>query len=122
MDETINESPEGLHQQAKSDGMAQAYKLHKNIGQIQDKVKRVQDEIKRTHLAAKLAFIGTLVVYFVFIWSLYVADLWGFATWLKANLSEVVALPVFAVLGVTLPLAMAFIQPVGYDHLAYYVT
>lgn len=122
MDETINESPEGLHQQAKPDGMAQAYKLHKNIGQIQDKVKRVQDEIKRTHLAAKLAFVGTLVVYFVFIWSLYIADLWGFATWLKANLSEVVALPVFAVLGVTLPLAMAFIKHVGYDHLAYYDT
>ena len=51
-------------QAPKPDGMAQAYKLHKNIGQIQDKVKRVQDEIKRTHLAAKLAFVGTLVVYF----------------------------------------------------------
>ena len=109
-------------QAPKPDGMAQAYKLHKNIGQIQDKVKRVQDEIKRTHLAAKLAFVGTLVVYFVFIWSLYIADLWGFATWLRANLSEVVALPVFAVLGVTLPLAMAFIKHVGYDHLAYYDT
>ena len=66
--ETKSEPSEGLHQHAKSDGMAQAYKLHKNIGQIQDKVKRVQDEIKRTHLAAKLAFVGTLVVYFVFIW------------------------------------------------------
>jgi ABC-type polysaccharide/polyol phosphate export permease len=120
--ETINESPEGLHQQAKSDGMAQAYKLHKNIGQVQEKINRVKGELKRTHLAAKFAFIGTLIVYFVFIWSLYIADLWGFATWLRANLSEVVALPVFAVLGVTLPLAMAFIKHVGYDHLAYYDT
>jgi hypothetical protein len=109
-------------QSPKPDGMAQAYKLHKNIGQVQEKINRVKGELKRTHLAATFAFIGTLIVYFVFIWSLYIADLWGFATWLRANLSEVVALPVFAVLGVTLPLAMAFIKHVGYDHLAYYDT
>ena len=71
-------------------------------------------------IAIRLAFIGTTLVYFIFIWSLYINDLWGFATWLEANKSEVFALCVLSVLGVTMPIAMAYIKSIAYHHLALY--
>ena len=101
-------------------GVALAYTLHKNIGQVQEEIQKVKAEVKTAHFAERVAFVGTLVVYFVFIWGLYINDLWGFATWLDANRSEVFALPVFAVLGLSLPLAMAYIKSVAYHHLALY--
>ena len=103
-----------------ADGVAAAYKLHKTIESTHAKIQRVKHEIGKTILAEKFAFVGTLVVYFVFIWSLYINDLWGFATWLDKNRHEVFAIPVFAVLGISLPLAMAYIKSIAYDHLARY--
>ena len=100
--------------------VAAVYKLHKTIESTNEKIARVEAEIRKTHLAERFAFIGTLTVYFVFIWSLYINDLWGFATWLEANRHEVFAIPVFAVLGISLPLAMAFIKSIAYHHLALY--
>ena len=100
--------------------VAAVYKLHKTIESTNEKIARVQAEIRKTHLAENFAFVGTLVVYFVFIWSLYINDLWGFATWLDANRHEVFAIPVFAVLGISLPLAMAYIKSIAYNHLALY--
>ena len=100
--------------------VAAVYKLHKTIESTNEKIARVQAEIRKTHLAENFAFVGTLVVYFVFIWSLYINDLWGFATWLEANRHEVFAIPVFAVLGISLPLAMAYIKSIAYNHLALY--
>ena len=100
--------------------VAAVYKLHKTIESTNEKIVRVQAEIRKTHLAERFAFIGTLTVYFVFIWSLYINDLWGFATWLEANRHEVFAIPVFAVLGISLPLAMAYIKSIAYNHLALY--
>lgn len=103
-----------------SSDVATAYKLHKHIESTHEKIQRVQAEIKKTHLAENFAFIGTLLVYFVFIWGLYVNELWGFYTWLVQNLTEVFALPIFAALGITLPLAMAYIKSIAYHHLALY--
>ncbi len=100
--------------------VAGAYKLHKTIESTHEKIQRVQDEIRKTNLAERFAFIGTLLVYFVFIWGLYVNELWGFYTWLEKNLTEVFALPIFAALGITLPLAMAYIKSIAYHHLALY--
>ena len=78
-------------------------------------VKRV--EVKTVRFIEWAAFVGTVVVYLAFIGGLYINDLWGFALWLKANLSEAFALPVFVVLGVTLPLAVACIKSVVYRSL-----
>ncbi len=103
-----------------SSDVATAYKLHKHIESTHEKIQRVQAEIRKTHLAENFAFIGTLLVYFVFIWGLYVNELWGFYTWLVKNLTEVFALPIFAALGITLPLAMAYIKSIAYHHLALY--
>ena len=72
---------------------------------------------KAGYLAERVALVGTLVVYLVFIGGLYINDLWGFAMWLKANLSEAFALSVFVVLGVTLPLTVAYIKSVVYRYL-----
>ena len=103
-----------------SQDVAGAYRLHKAIEQTHKKIERVRSELSNTHWTEKSAFIGTFLVYFVFIWGLYVSELWGFATWLKANLSETLALPVFAVLGVTLPYSMAKIKSIVYEHIALY--
>ena len=103
-----------------SQDVAGAYRLHKVIEQTHKKIERVRSELSNTHWTEKSAFIGTFLVYFVFIWGLYVSELWGFATWLKANLSETLALPVFAVLGVTLPYSMAKIKSIVYEHIALY--
>ena len=78
-------------------------------------VKRV--EVKTVRFIEWAALVGTLVVYLAFIGGLYINDLWGFALWLKANLSEAFALPVFVVLGVILPLAVAYIKSVVYRYL-----
>ena len=72
---------------------------------------------KTGRLAERVALVGTLVVYLAFIGGLYINDLWGFAMWLKANLSEAFALSVFVVLGVTLPLTGAYIKSVVYRYL-----
>ena len=103
-----------------STGVASAYKLHKTIENTQEKIKRVKAEIYKVHLAENFAFVGTLIVYFVFIFGLYISDLWGFSSWIQKNLAEVFAIPVFATLGVTLPLAMAYIKSIAYHHLALY--
>ena len=68
-------------------------------------------------MAERVTLVGTLVVYLAFIGGLYINDLWGFAMWLKANLSEAFALSVFVVLGVTLPLTGAYIKSVVYRYL-----
>lgn len=101
-------------------GVTVAYTLHKHIEQTEQRIQGVKAEISKTHLAERLAFIGTTLVYFIFIWSLYINDLWGFATWLEANKSEVFALCVLSVLGVTMPIAMAYIKSIAYHHLALY--
>ena len=72
---------------------------------------------KTGRLAERVTLVGTLVVYLAFIGGLYINDLWGFAMWLKANLSEAFALSVFVVLGVTLPLTVAYIKSVVYRYL-----
>ena len=101
-------------------GVTVAYTLHKHIEQTEQRIQGVKAEISKTHLAERLAFIGTTLVYFIFIWSLYINDVWGFATWLEANKSEVFALCVLSVLGVTMPIAMAYIKSIAYHHLALY--
>ncbi len=101
-------------------GVTVAYTLHKHIEKTEQSIVQVTAEISKTHLAERLAFIGTTLVYFIFIWSLYINDLWGFSTWLEANKSEVFALCVLSVLGVTMPIAMAFIKSIAYHHLALY--
>ena len=53
-------------------GVALAYTLHKNIGQVQEEIQKVKAEVKTAHFAERVAFVGTLVVYFVFIWGLYI--------------------------------------------------
>ncbi len=100
--------------------ISNAYKQHQQIKELHVEKAEVQKEIHLTNFAYKLAFIGTFIVYFIFVWMMYVSDLWGFTTWLVENLSEFAALIVYAVLAITLPLAMALIKEIGYKHFAKY--
>ena len=75
-------------------------------------------EVKTVRFIEWAALVGTLVVYLAFIGGLYMNDLWGFATWLQANLSEAYVLPMFAVLGVILPLVMSYVKSIIYRYLA----
>ncbi|EIJ34513.1 hypothetical protein [Thiothrix nivea] len=97
-----------------------AYKQHQHIRLMQEDIAETQQEVKFTETAYKLAFVATFLVYFIFVWMMYVSDLWGFTTWLVQNLSEVAALVVYSVLALTLPLAMAMIKEIGYKHFAKY--
>lgn len=100
--------------------MATAYKQHQQIHGLLAEKTEIQREIRLTHRAYQLAFAGTFIVYFIFVWMMYVSDLWGFTTWLSRNLPEATALAVYAVLALTLPLAMALIKEIGYKHFAKY--
>ena len=74
--------------------------------------------VQTANFAEWVAFIGSLLVFFGFIFSLYLGDLWGFATWLKVNVSEVFALPLFVVLSEVLMFAIAYLKFVVYRKLA----
>ncbi len=97
-----------------------AYKQHQQIINLQADIAEVVKEIKITEWAYRLAFVATFVVYFVFVWMMYVSDLWGFTSWLVDNLSEIAALVIYTVLAITLPLSMAMIKEIGYKHFAKY--
>ncbi len=97
-----------------------AYKQHQQIITLQNDLAEVLKEIWVTEWAYRLAFVATFVVYFVFVWMMYVSDLWGFTSWLVDNLSEIAALIIYTVLAVTLPLSMAMIKEIGYKHFAKY--
>ncbi|MGB0848850.1 MAG: hypothetical protein ACPGSM_19105 [Thiolinea sp.] len=100
--------------------ISNAYKQHHQILSTQAEIAEVKQELKVVGWAYKLAFIGTFVVYLVFIWMMYVSDLWGFSSWLAQNMTETFALIIYIVLAVTLPLAMALIKEIGYKHFAKY--
>lgn len=97
-----------------------AYKQQQQIINLHEQIAEVRKELKQVDLAYKLAFVGTFVLYFAFVWMMYVADLWGFTTWLTRNFSEIAALIVFGVLSVALPLTMALIKEIGYQHFSTY--
>lgn len=100
--------------------ISNAYKQHQQVLSTKEEIEEVNQELKVVGWAYKLAFVGTFVVYFVFIWMMYVSDMWGFSSWIAKNQSEVLALIVYMVLAVTLPFAMALIKEIGYQHFAKY--
>ena len=97
-----------------------AYKQHQQVKDLHSQIDEVVAEIKKVDFAYKVAFVGTFVLYFCFIWDMYVADLWGFTTWLTQNISEFVALIIYGILAVTLPLTMALIKEIAYRHFSNY--
>lgn len=99
---------------------SEAYQQHQKIRLLQTEIAEVTREIRVTDWAYKLAFVATFTVYFVFVWMMYVSDLWGFTSWLVENLSEVAALVIYSILAITLPLSMALIKEIGYKHFAKY--
>lgn len=100
--------------------ISMAYKQHQHIQLLQEDLAETEREIAFTNRAYNLAFVATFVLYFIFIWMMYVSDLWGFTTWLAENLSEFTALVVYGILATTLPLTMAMIKEIGYKHFAKY--
>jgi len=74
--------------------ISMAYKQHQHIQLLQEDLAETEREIAFTNRAYNLAFVATFVLYFIFIWMMYVSDLWGFTTWLAENLSEFTALVV----------------------------
>ena len=97
-----------------------AYKQNRQILNIHSQIQEVKQEIKKVDFAFNVAFVGTFALYFCFIWGMYVADLWGFTTWLTRNISEFAALLVYGVLAIALPLTMALIKEIAYRHFSNY--
>ena len=97
-----------------------AYEQHQRVNNIHAEIAEVQAEIKQVNFAYKVAFVGTFILYFCFVWAMYISDLWGFTTWLSKNLSEVAALVIYGVLAIALPLTMALIKEQCYRHFAKY--
>lgn len=100
--------------------ISNAYKQHQQILLMQEELHETEAEIRFTDRAYNLAFVATFVLYFIFIWMMYISDLWGFTTWLVKNLSEFTALIIYGILATTLPLTMAMIKEIGYKHFAKY--
>ena len=97
-----------------------AYEQHQRVKNLHDDIAEVQKEIGQVDFAYKVAFVGTFILYFCFVWAMYVSDLWGFTTWLTDNLSEVAALVIYGLLAFALPLTMALIKELAYRHFSKY--
>ena len=97
-----------------------AYEQHQKIQNIHAEIAEVQKEIGQVDFAYKVAFVGTFILYFCFVWAMYISDLWGFTTWLTENISEFAALLIYGVLAIALPLTMALIKELAYRHFSKY--
>ncbi|MFZ1345159.1 hypothetical protein, partial [Thiothrix eikelboomii] len=62
-----------------------AYRLGQQIVLEQNKIADAKAGIAYVKLALSFAFVTTWILYFIFAFSFYVADLWGISTWLTEN-------------------------------------
>ncbi|SKA72428.1 hypothetical protein SAMN02745130_01067 [Thiothrix eikelboomii] len=95
-----------------------AYRLGQLIVLEQNKIADAKAGIAYVKLALSFAFITTWILYFIFAFSFYVADLWGISTWLTENTSELVAFALFLTMALLMAQTLSMIKHAFYHHKA----
>lgn len=95
-----------------------AYRLGQLIVLEQNKIADAKAGIAYVKLALSFAFVTTWILYFIFAFSFYVADLWGISTWLTENTSELVAFALFLTMALLMAQTLSMIKHAFYQHKA----
>ncbi|TXH78367.1 MAG: hypothetical protein E6Q85_01730 [Thiothrix sp.] len=95
-----------------------AYRLGQLIVLEQNKIADAKAGIAYVKLALSFAFVTTWILYFIFAFSFYVADLWGISTWLTENTSELVAFALFLTMALLMAQTLSMIKHAFYHHKA----
>jgi hypothetical protein len=95
-----------------------AYRLGQLIVLEQNKIAEAKAGIAYVKLALSFAFVTTWILYFIFAFSFYVADLWGISTWLTENTSELVAFALFLTMALLMAQTLSMIKHAFYQHKA----
>lgn len=95
-----------------------AYRLGQQIVLEQNKIADAKAGIAYVKLALSFAFVTTWILYFIFAFSFYVADLWGISTWLTENTSELVAFTLFLTMALLMAQTLSMIKHAFYQHKA----
>ena len=95
-----------------------AYRLGQLIVLEQNKIADAKAGIAYVKLALSFAFVTTWILYFIFAFSFYVADLWGISTWLTENTSELVAFTLFLTMALLMAQTLSMIKHAFYQHKA----
>jgi hypothetical protein len=94
------------------------YRLGQLIVLEQNKIADAKAGIAYVKLALSFAFVTTWILYFIFAFSFYVADLWGISTWLTENTSELVAFALFLTMALLMAQTLSMIKHAFYHHKA----
>lgn len=94
------------------------YRLGQLIVLEQNKTADAKAGIAYIKLALAFAFVTTWILYFIFAFSFYVADLWGISTWLTENTSEWVAFALFLTMALLMAQTLSMIKHAFYQHKA----
>lgn len=94
------------------------YRLGQLIVLEQNKIADAKAGIAYVKLALSFAFVTTWILYFIFAFSFYVADLWGISTWLTENTSELVAFALFLTMALLMAQTLSMIKHAFYQHKA----
>ena len=95
-----------------------AYRLGQLIVLEQNKIADAKAGIAYVKLALSFAFVTTWILYFIFAFGFYVADLWGISTWLTENTSELVAFTLFLTMALLMAQTLSMIKHAFYQHKA----
>lgn len=95
-----------------------SYRAAQQIELVKDSIADAIKQIAYTHLALKLGFATTWLLYFIFAMGFYVADLWGLTTWLEQNASEYAAFLLFLGMAILMATTLSMIKHVFYQHRA----
>lgn len=97
---------------------ATSYRLGQFIVLEQTKIAEQKAGIAYLKLALLFAFITTWILYFIFAFGFYVADVWGISTWLTENTSELIAFTLFLVMALFMAQSLSMIKHAFYHHKA----
>ncbi len=97
---------------------ATSYRLGQFIVLEQTKIAEQKSGIAYLKLALLFAFITTWILYFIFAFGFYVADVWGISTWLTENTSELIAFTLFLVMALFMAQSLSMIKHAFYHHKA----
>lgn len=95
-----------------------AYRLGQLIVLEQNKIADAKAGIAYVKLALSFAFVTTWILYFIFAFGFYVADLWGISTWLTENTTELVAFTLFLTMALLMAQTLSMIKHAFYQHKA----
>lgn len=94
------------------------YRLGQLIVLQQNQIAEVKKGVAYIKLTLSFAFVTTWILYFIFAFAFYVADLWGISTWLTQNTSELVAFALFLLMALLMAQSLSMIKHAFYHHKA----